>query len=465
MSDYRRFQRLAELDIFSPVQWRRRVLFWTGAVVVGLAAVGFAQAADFAFGLFHRMVEHSRWWAFIVTPATFALLAWVTQGALKPTRGSGIPQAIAALHVEDEGFRRSLLSLRVAMGKMALTLVALLGGASVGREGPTVHVGAGLLYSLGRRFGFADPAAAGRFILAGSAAGLAAAFNTPLAGVVFAIEEMSGAFEHRMSGILLTAVIIAGVVSLGILGNYAYFGRLDMTLPLGQAWWAVLATGVVCGLAGGLFARLIVPHNHGLRGVMGRLRARSPVVFAACCGLALVLLSQLTNTGLYGTGYAQARAILEGHGDTVASFGVLKFFGNIASFWAGIPGGIFSPALAVGAGLGQNITALVPGADGSAVILLAMAGYLAGVTQAPLTATVISMELTANQQMALPIMATCLIARLCSSLFSHKPVYKALADKLIEQFEAEKARREAEPDPDDVSEAAAPTRNDSPDTP
>lgn len=438
-----RFQRLADSELFSPVQWRRRVLFWSGAVLVGLAAVGFAQAADYVFGLFHAVVAHSRWWAFVITPLMFALLAWLTQGALKPTRGSGIPQAIAALKVEDEGFRQSLLSLRVAIGKMSLTLAALLGGASVGREGPTVHVGAGLLYSLGRRFGFADPSAAGRFILAGSAAGLAAAFNTPLAGVVFAIEEMSGAFEHRMSGILLTAVIIAGVVSLGILGNYAYFGRMDIGLPLGKAWWAVLATGLICGLAGGLFARLILPHDRGVRGFIGRLRGRQPVIFAACCGLALVLLSQLTHTGLYGTGYAQAKAILEGYADTSAGFGVLKFFGNIASFWAGIPGGIFSPALAVGAGLGDNISALVPGTDASAVVLLAMAAYLSGVTQAPLTATVISMELTANQQMAIPIMATCLLARAASSLLCRKPVYRALADRLIESYEHEVAQRKA----------------------
>lgn len=460
-----RLRRLADSDLFSPVQWRRRVLFWSGAVIVGLAAVGFAQAADYAFGLFHRMVEHSRWWAFVVTPATFALLAWLTSGVLKPTRGSGIPQAIAALKVEDEGFRKSLLSLRVAVGKMALTLAALLGGASVGREGPTVHVGAGLLYSLGRRFGFADAAAAGRFILAGSAAGLAAAFNTPLAGVVFAIEEMSGAFEHRMSGILLTAVIIAGVVSLGILGNYAYFGRLDIGLPLGRAWWAVLATGIGCGLAGGLFARLILPHEHGLRGVIGRARARQPVLFAACCGLALVLLSQFTQTGLYGTGYAQARAILEGHHETVSAFGALKFLGNIASYWAGIPGGIFSPALAVGAGLGDNIAALLPGSDASAVVLLAMAAYLSGVTQAPLTATVISMELTANQQMAIPIMATCLLARAASSLLCRKPVYRALADRLIEGYEQELARREAADMPASDSASGEPPLVEDPATP
>jgi len=446
-----RLQQLVNSDLFSPVQWRRRILFWGGAVLVGLAAIGFARAADWAFDVFHGVVTHNRYWAFLITPAMFALLAWLTEGALKPTRGSGIPQAIAALKIEDEGFRGSLLSLRVAIGKMALTLAALLGGASVGREGPTVHVGAGLLYSLGRRFGFAEPAAAGRFILAGAAAGLAAAFNTPLAGIVFAIEEMSGSFEHRMSGILLTAVFVAGLVSLGTLGNYAYFGHFDIGLPLGKAWWAVLATGIVCGLAGGFFARLILPHDTGFRGFVGRLRARQPVVFAAACGLALVLLSQLTHTGLYGTGYAQAKDILEGHANTVQSFGLLKFLGNIASYWAGIPGGIFSPALAVGAGLGNNLCVILPGVDPSAVVLLAMAGYLSGVTQAPLTATVISMELTANQQMVLPIMATCLLARAASSLLSRKPVYRALADKLIEGYERELARRaeQASEDEDD----------------
>jgi len=427
----------------SPAQWRRRLLFWTGAIMVGLSAVFFAKAADFAFDLFRGVSSHGWWVPLVITPPTFALLCWLTQGAMKATRGSGIPQAIAALEVEDETFRTRLLSLKIAVGKMALTLGALLGGASVGREGPTVHVGAGLLYSLGRRFGFDEPAAAGRFILAGSAAGLAAAFNTPLAGVVFAIEEMSGTFEHRMSGTLLTAVIVAGVVSLGVVGNYAYFGEIAAALPLGRAWIAVLLTGLVGGLAGGLFARLILPSARGFRGFVARLRGYNPVVFAGACGLALVLLSFLSTHGLYGTGYGQARDILQGHGDTGPFFGALKFLGNIASSWAGIPGGIFSPALAVGAGLGGNIASLMPGADRAAIVLLGMAAYLSGVTQSPLTAAVISLELTANRQMALPIMAACLLARAVSALVCRVPVYKALANQLVTQYEEERARREA----------------------
>ncbi|HEY4291944.1 chloride channel protein [Luteibacter sp.] len=435
------FERLRRHTWLSPTEWRRRILFWTGAVLVGVAAVFFAKAADFAFDLFRSVTSHGWWVPLLITPATFALLCWLTQGAMKATRGSGIPQAMASLDVEDEDFRARLLSLKIAVGKMALTLGALLGGASVGREGPTVHVGAGLLYSLGRRFGFDEPAAAGRFILAGSAAGLAAAFNTPLAGVVFAIEEMSGTFEHRMSGTLLTAVIVAGVVSLGILGNYAYFGEIAASLPLGKTWIAVVLTGLVGGTAGGLFARLILPSAKGFRGGVARLRAYNPVLFAAACGLGLVLLSMAGNTSLYGTGYAQARDILQGHSDTGPLFGALKFLGNIAASWAGIPGGIFSPALAVGAGLGGNIAHLLPGADPSAVVLLGMAAYLAGVTQAPLTAAVISLELTANRQMALPIMAACLLARVVSALICRVPVYRALANQLIAQYKDECAQR------------------------
>ena len=123
-------------DWLSPQQWRRRILFWSGAIVVGLAAVFFAKAADYAFEMFHGVASHGWWVPLLITPAMFALLCWLTQGALKATRGSGIPQAIAALKVEDEDFRGRLLSLKVALGKMALTLAALLGGASVGREGP-----------------------------------------------------------------------------------------------------------------------------------------------------------------------------------------------------------------------------------------------------------------------------------------------------------------------------------------
>ena len=191
-------------EFFAPQQWQRRAALWIGGVVVGLAAIVFAGASNVAYDLFRRVLAISPWLPLALTPAVFALLAWLTTGVLKPPRGSGIPQVIAAIEIEDAGFRQRMLSLPVALGKMLLTLVALAGGASVGREGPTVHVGAGLMFWIGRRFGFSDAKALSRFVLAGGGAGIAAAFNTPLAGVVFAIEELAGTYEHRFSGIIQT---------------------------------------------------------------------------------------------------------------------------------------------------------------------------------------------------------------------------------------------------------------------
>ncbi|HET7333308.1 chloride channel protein [Dyella sp.] len=432
-------------EFFAPYQWKRRIALWSGAVLVALAAILFAKASDWAYRLFEKMLTFGSWIPLILTPVMFGLLSWVTAGRLRAARGSGIPQVIATIHVDDVGFRSRMLALPVAASKMVLTLLGLAVGASIGREGPTVHVGAGLMYWLGRRFGFDDPKALSRFILAGGAAGIAAAFNTPLAGVVFAIEELAGTFEHRFSGLLLTAVFVGGVVSMGILGNYAYFGTVPTSLPLGHAWLAVLQCGIVCGLAGGLFARLILLSRRGPLAAIGRLRERSPVLFAIGCGLALALIGVLSHNTVYGTGYAQAREFVQDEPSTPGhGFGILKLLANVVSYWAGIPGGIFSPALAVGAGLGHNIAYFLPNAPETAVVLLGMSAYLSGVTGAPLTSAVIAMELTNNQDMVIPIMAACLLARAAASLFSPTPVYKDFAERLILDYERQRAEADAQ---------------------
>ena len=411
--------------------WRRRAALWSGAVAVALVAIVFAKASDAAFHVFQRVIAHSPWWALLLTPGIFALLAWLTAGALRPTRGSGIPQVIASLEQPDPEFRQVNLSPAVSAGKLLLTSLSLLGGASVGREGPTVHVGASLMYLFGRWFGFKDPRELSHFLLAGGAAGIAAAFNTPLAGIVFAIEELSGRFEHRFSGTLLTAVIVGGVVSLGLLGNYTYFGHVSALLPLGQAWGAIVLCGVVAGLLGGLFARIVLLTMSGHPRWLGRLKRDHPVVLAAACGLIVVVLALIFGDGAFGTGYEQARSLVQGQAIVGHEFGLMKLLANLASYVAGIPGGLFSPALAVGAGLGHNLAVLMPAVDPKAFVLLGMCAYLTGVTQAPLTSAVISLELTDSGDLLLPILATVLIARGVSGMVCRVPIYRGLAEQLL----------------------------------
>lgn len=390
--------------------------------MVGIIAALFAMAADEAQALFGHLLASSPYWPLVIVPAGFALSSAAAQRLFPGAQGSGIPQTIAARQLRDDTARKQLVSVRIAVGKVALTLLGLACGASIGREGPTVQVGASILQAAGR--------ASGRryqgLLLAGSAAGVAAAFNTPLAGIVFAIEEMSRSFEQRTSGLVLTTVIIAGMASLALLGNYTYFGHSTATLSTPWDWLAVPVCGIGGGLLGGLFSRIVLAAAQGQGRFIIRAK-RHPVAFAASCGLCLALLGLASGSTIYGTGYQEAKQLLAGSGAVPPTFGLLKMGATILSSVSGIPGGIFAPSLAVGAGLGSTLSVLLPWVPVATAVLLGMVGYFAGVVQAPITSFVIVMEMTDNHAMAIPLMATALIGYGTSRLSGTKPIYHALA--------------------------------------
>jgi chloride channel protein, CIC family len=415
----------------SPRRWLRRLIFWGGAVAVGLAATGFAIFGFYADEAFRQTIVKYEWLSLLIVPAGMGLIAYVTRRLFPGSQGSGIPQTIAALQISDEPARARLLSMRIAIGKILLTTIALLSGASVGREGPTVQIGASIMHALGRYARFPSHEVERGLILAGAAAGVAAAFNTPLAGIVFAIEELSRTFEQRTNGTVITAVIFAGVTSLAILGNYTYFGATTASLNVREGWIAVLVCGVVGGLLGGVFARMLLAANAGLSGHLGEWMRERPVVFAAGCGVVLALIGIASGNATYGTGYQEAKLLLEGSTEVSPGFGIFKLLATLVSFVSGIPGGLFAPSLAVGAGLGANLAELLPGTPAGAVVLLGVVAYFTGVVQAPLTAFIIVMEMTANQNMVFSLMATALIAEAVSHLVCKKPLYKGLAESFL----------------------------------
>src|SRR5581483_7169348 len=169
------------LFLLSRRNWRMRLVLWGGAIAVGAIGVAFAWAANRAQDLFLSLLV-SPWLTLLITPLGFVLCAWLTRVVFPGAQGSGIPQAIAARKLKDDAARRRLLSLRLTVGKILLTLIGLFTGASIGREGPTVQVGASIMLTAARLGGMGRQRG---LILAGAAAGVAAAFNTPLAGIVF----------------------------------------------------------------------------------------------------------------------------------------------------------------------------------------------------------------------------------------------------------------------------------------
>ena len=404
--------------------WQRRAVFVAGGIVVGAAAVALALTADRASAGFRALTAGRPLLALAITPAGFAASSFVSRRFFPNSGGSGIPQAIAARELSDGTARHALVALRVALGKIVLLLVGLLCGASIGREGPTVQVGASIMFAAGRLSPRRQPG----LILAGAAAGVSAAFNTPLAGIVFGIEEMSRSFEARTSGVIIGAVIAAGITSLALQGDYTYFGTTHATLDNLEGWACVPILGVLGGLSGGLFSRLLIAVGRGLPGRLGRLIAARPTLFALGCGIVVALCGIASHGEAFGTGYDQARALVQGdQAQPGLWFGAAKWVATVASSISNIPGGIFAPSLAVGAGLGADVAALLPGAPAHALVVLGMVAYFAGVVQAPITAFVIVTEMTNDHAMVVPLMLAALIGYGVSRIVCEEGVYHALA--------------------------------------
>ncbi len=406
--------------------WRLRLVFWGGAIAIGCVSVAFTEASDGAQALFAHGI--ARFWLLplIVTPLGFVLSAALTSRFFPGAEGSGIPQAIAARHLAQRADRYRLLAPKLIIGKIGATLIGLLAGASVGREGPTVQVGAIIMLQVARFGGMKNERG---LILAGSAAGIAAAFNAPLAGIVFAIEEMSRSFETRTNGLVLYAVIFAGLTSLGLVGNYTYFGVTEATASTWQDWLMVVVCGVAGGLAGGLFARLMLEISGFARRWIGGIPRRQ-LQYALGCGIVVAITGILSHGTTFGTGYVQARAAIEGQ-PISWTFGPAKFIASLATAVSGIPGGIFAPSLAVGAGIGRLIGAICGVGGFSLVAVLGMAGYFAGVVQAPLTAFVIIMEMTGDHQDIIPLMVAAMLGFGASKLIAPAPLYHALAKNFV----------------------------------
>lgn len=407
--------------------FNRRVATGIGAVLLGLAALAFAKLGDFSQAMFARLVAASPHAPLLVTPLVFGLVAYATGRWAPEARGSGIPQVIAAAHDPVGKGYGPLVSLRTAAAKIGMTLLMLGAGGAVGREGPTVQLSAAIMVACHRLFRV--PVTAG-VLIAGGAAGVAAAFNTPLAGVAFAIEELASAYEQKLAVLVMVAVMIAGMVSLGIAGDYVYFGTMRQTLALGSVLVVAPVAGIVGGLAGGVFTRIVLAVAAASQGWLIRAKRR-PVVIAALCGLVVAILGLVTNGATWGTGYEATRHLVEGQGAPLW-FGPAKFVSALMATLSGAPGGVFAPSLTVGAGVGNLLTAAFPDDPAGAVVLLGMIAYFVGVVRAPLTAVIIISETTASRGLIIPLFATALIADVVSAMVCKERLYHGLAKPFLQ---------------------------------
>jgi H+/Cl- antiporter ClcA len=267
-------------------------------------------------------------------------------------------------------------------------------------------------------------------LVAGGAAGIAAAFNAPLAGVVFAIEELSRKLESRNSGLIITAIVLAGLMGVSAFGNITYFGVIKVPALGWLAIFPSLLVVLASGILGGLFSRLLAASLTGSPDRFNDWRKAYPVRFAAAGGLAIAVIGLVSNGTTFGAGSTAVKQMLAGETDLPSLYVLLKFAATWLAAWCGVPGGIFAPALSIGAGIGHDVATLTDPQIAAALIAMGMAAFLAAVTQAPLTAFIIVMEMVDGRAMVLSLMMAAMLASLISRILS-RPLYETLSEHMI----------------------------------
>ncbi|MEC5213049.1 H+/Cl- antiporter ClcA [Polaromonas sp. CG_9.5] len=412
--------------------WFDRAVVLVYAIAAGLSVVGFTLLADWGFGLFERLHGLNRWAILLWTPALTAAIVWATRRHFPGAAGSGIPQVMAALDPAlPPGAQGRFVSLRLTLAKIVLSTAGLMAGLSIGREGPSVQVAAGVMQHARRWLRPSSGMSHHALLVAGGAAGIAAAFNAPLAGVVFAIEELSRKLESRNSGLIITAIVLAGLMGVSTFGNITYFGVIKVPVLGWNALLPGLLVALVCGGLGGVFARLLAISLTGSSpDRFSQWRRLHPVRFAAGGGLAIAVIGLVSDGSTFGAGSHAVAQMLAGQAEVPSLYVLLKFIATWLAAWCGVPGGIFAPALSIGAGVGSNIALLTSPDISAALIAIGMAAFLAAVTQAPLTAFIIVMEMVDGRAMVLSLMMAAMLASLLSRMIS-RPLYATLAEHMI----------------------------------
>jgi H+/Cl- antiporter ClcA len=404
---------------------------WTAAALVGGAAVLFARLVGKAQELFFSLFHAHPYLTTLATPLLFVAATLIVERFGPDARGSGIPQVLSAIdHAkgsEDDGphWLSSLVSMRTAAVKVLSSTVGIVAGASIGREGPSVQIAASVFAFFGRITRRIVPQADFcSFLTAGAAAGVAAAFNAPLAGVTFAIEEVTEGMLGQFREMIMLGVILSGIAAMALAGNYLYFGHPSVQGSTALLVPETILLGVLGGVAGGAFSRLLACPEF--------LKLPSqPWKRALYCGILCAAIGIYSKGTTAGSGYEITRQFLESASvqQWPFSFWAAKFCTTTLSYLSGMAGGIFSPSLSIGAGIGFSVAKLCHFANFKVCALLGMVAFFSGAIQAPLTAVVIIMEMTDQQILIIPFMVAAFLARRIGQMFLPVPLYRFLANK------------------------------------
>jgi H+/Cl- antiporter ClcA len=427
-------------DLIGTERIRRNILqalpFWFASLLTGLVAVAYTKMFAYSEGILQDILHWHAWFIFIMTPVCF-FLAWLTIQLFSiNARGSGIPQVMAAIELTSprhESKIDKLLSFRIILTKIGSSLLMVLGGGAIGREGPTIQIAGSIFRMVNKWTPSSWPKLSKQsFILTGAAAGLAAAFNTPLGGVVFAMEELAKIHIRFFRTALFSAVIIAGLTAQGLLGPYLYLGYPDVGKLHFSIMLAVAITAILAGVGGSLTSKGIL----SLMRWKKSFNRTKTILFLLVAGLIIATLAFFVNGEILGSGKVLMNTALFTNNKYYPWHTMLlRMLGSIICFNTGAAGGVFAPALAAGASIGSYVASVseMIGSNANILILSGMVGFLTGVTRTPFTSAILVLEMTDRHSVIFHLMIAALLSNIAALVVDKHSLYEQLKKDYLDE--------------------------------
>jgi H+/Cl- antiporter ClcA len=404
--------------------------YWVASLLTGLIAVLYTRLFALAELGTAYVYQHSRWALIIVTPLCFVAACWMVNRLAPYARGSGIPQVMASIELanprENQKVNR-LLSLRILLIKIFSSLLMVFGGGVIGREGPTIQVAGSIFRKVNQLLPAWWPKISKKnMIMAGAAAGLAAAFNTPLGGVVFAVEELTKTHISYFKTALFSAVIIAGLTAQGLMGPYLYLGYPLIGQLSPYIFIAVIFIAVLAGVAGSGMAKVILWVGQWKSSFTQK---STQWAFVVICGLLVAAMGIFIDRYALGSGkQLMTTTLFTGNKYVHWYLPFLRIGGSALSFTTGASGGIFAPSLSSGAALGSMVAGWMHLSDSNTnlLILSGMVAFLTGVTRTPFTSSILVLEMTDRHNLIFYLLLSGMIAGIVSMVIDRHSLYDHL---------------------------------------
>ncbi len=416
--------------------------FWIGSVITGFFAVLYAQLFAWGENLMNFIFNWHAWMIFIIAPIGFVLSWWLVKEFAPNAKGSGIPQVMAAVELanpKEHKKIRSLLSLKIIIFKIISSVILVIGGGAVGREGPTIQIAGSVFRKVNEYLPDWWPKISKKnMIMTGAAAGLAAAFNTPLGGIVFAVEELSKTHINYFKTALFTAVIIAGLTAQTLAGSYLYLGYPKTNDVSLMVMFPIVLVAATAGIMASQLSVIMLRINGWKKKTLKTDRAN--VAFLVVCALIIASIAYFINREILGSGKEIMERVLftkDKHEDWYVP--VLRMLGPALSFTSGGAGGIFAPALSAGASIGSVISGLIhltPN-ETNVVVLGGMVAFLTGITRAPFTSAIIVLEMTDRHSLIFHLMLAGMVSSIASILVSRHSLYDVLKVNFLTELRKE----------------------------